>query len=103
MCDMQHYICAESVCAATRELIKELGKALKRVKKLEQCNAQKDERIRQLEREKKALLEYIHGLCFACRHNLHGINEEPCVSCARYDDIHGWEWRGVEEEKHAED
>lgn len=59
--------------------------------------------IQQLEREKEALLEYIRGRCFACRHNLRGINEEPCASCVWYKDRHGWEWRGVEEDGHGID
>lgn len=59
--------------------------------------------IQQLERERDALMEYIRGRCFTCRHNLRGINEEPCASCVWYKDRLGWEWRGVEEENHGED
>ena len=99
VCDMQHYICAESACAATRELIKELGKALKRVKKLEQCNAQKDERIRQLEREKEALINIAKRSDSACLHCKHF-----CYVCTRPSKeirLNGdcFEWRGVEEDE----
>lgn len=67
------------------------------INQLEQDNAQKDERIRQLEREKEALLEESKhgGGCFTCKHKNTLMNEPPCDDCWR---CNRWEWRGVEED-----
>lgn len=63
-------------------------------------NAQKDERIRQLEREKELLIEQLRGACHACKHLEKSTLKESCMYC-----IIGvrpnWEWRGVEEGEHA--
>ena len=79
--------------------------ALTYIQQLEQDNAQKDERIRKLEREREALLKVAHGQCRACKHKLSfSPFDEPCCKCRNIWPGHGfesrWEWRGVEEEKH---
>lgn len=73
------------------------------IQQLEQDNAQKDERIRQLEREREALIKVAHGQCRACKHKLSfSPYDEPCCKCRNIWPGHGfesrWEWRGVEEE-----
>ena len=73
------------------------------IQQLEQDNAQKDERIRKLEREKVNLLNLCEqfGQCVICKHTAKGTNESPCCDC-RYcavDSVDSyWEWRGVEED-----
>ena len=73
--------------------------ALAYIQQLERDNAQKDERIRKLEREKEALLQDMRGLCAYCKHSDKSILEEPCLYCS-FGNHDRWEWRGVEEEKH---
>lgn len=79
--------------------------AIALIQQLEHDNAQKDERIRQLEREKVNLLNLCEqfGQCVICNHTSKGTNESPCCDC-RYCAVDStdsyWEWRGVEEEKH---
>lgn len=72
------------------------------IQQLEQDNAQKDERIRQLEREKEALINIAKRSDSACLHCKHF-----CYVCTRPSKeirLNGdcFEWRGVEEEKNAE-
>ena len=67
------------------------------IQQMEQDNAQKDERIRQLEREKELLIEQLHGACHACKHQDKSTLKESCIYCIM--GVHpNWEWRGVEEE-----
>lgn len=66
------------------------------IQQLEQDNAQKDERIRQLEREKEAFMDDAKGLCGLCKHMYKTCSQHPCRNCT---DGSNWEWRGVEEEK----
>ena len=72
-----------------------MADALAHIQQLERDNAQKDERIRQLEREREALLEESKhgGGCFTCKHKNTLMNEPPCDDCWR---CNRWEWRGVE-------
>ena len=69
-------------------------------------NAQKDERIRQLEREKADLLYMCEqaGRCLLCKHTAKGTKDYPCCDC-RYceEDLTDsyWEWSGLEEGEHA--
>ena len=75
-----------------------MADALALIRQLEQDNAQKDERIRKLEREKEALLQDMRGLCAYCKHSDKSILEEPCLYCS-FGNHDRWEWRGVEEEQ----
>lgn len=78
--------------------------ALTYIQQLEQDNAQKDERIRQLERDNAYLMRIARDSCTMCKNVFVDVSDEPCASCING---HGardnWEWRGVEEDNHAED
>lgn len=60
--------------------------------------------IHQLERERDAAVELLHGFCGACANE---GKHEICVECSRRlpfepdDKDDYWQWRGVQEEKHA--
>lgn len=75
--------------------------ALVYIQQLEQGNAQKDERIRKLEREKKAMLRDMKAwpACDACKHRNLLCTQKPCSECreAGNGKTVMWEWRGVEE------
>lgn len=71
--------------------------ALAYIQQLEQDNAKKDERIRELEREKEAFMDDAKGLCGLCKHMYKTCSQHPCRNCM---DGSNWEWRGVEDEKH---
>lgn len=77
--------------------------ALSYIQQLEQDNAQKGESIRQLEREKEAMLRDMKAwpACDACKHRNLLCTQKPCSECreAGNGKIVMWEWRGVEEEK----
>lgn len=78
------------------------------IKRLRKRCAQRLERIKQLERERDALLEIVRNEadCKACKHLKEECDgdcsfceiEEPCA-CARCttEDSH-WEWAGIKEE-----
>ena len=74
--------------------------ALAYIQQLEQDNAQKDERIRQLEREMEVLLKIAEaGACETCKYTDNRTCEYPCCECEYCDGEHAhwtWEWRGVE-------
>ena len=76
--------------------------AIAYIQKLEQDNTQKDERIRELEREKKAMLRDMKAwpACDACKHRNLLCTQKPCSACreAGNGKTVMWEWRGVEEE-----
>lgn len=67
------------------------------IQQLEQDNARKDERIRQLEREREELLNSVSRLCIYCKNQGVPSTNEPCYSCVRMG-RNNWEWRGVEAE-----
>lgn len=95
------YMGKDSAGGDCYDLVKE--EALTYIQQLEKDNAQKDERIRKLEREREALIKVAHGQCRACKHKLSfSPFDEPCCKCRNIWPGHGfesrWEWRGVEEE-----
>lgn len=56
--------------------------------------------IQQLERERDAAMEQMHGACRACKHLLSAVKEGPCASCMYNNgELDGWEWCGVEEDE----
>ena len=65
------------------------------IQQLEQDNAQKDERIRQLEREKEALINIVKA-CRYCKY----FSITRCTRPSKGIRLNGdcFEWRGVEEE-----
>ena len=83
------------------------GDAIAYIQQLEQDNAQKDERIRKLEREKGAMLRDMKAwpACDACKHRKLLCARNPCSECreAGNGKTVMWEWRGVEEDNHATD
>lgn len=83
-----------------------MADALSFIRRLEQDNAQKDERIRQLEREKEAMLRQLSMLCEACKYWESPMSCKECSTCTnpwKVNPKKNWEWRGVEEDNHAED
>lgn len=58
--------------------------------------------IKQLEREKEVLKEFVRDKCWSCKHKKCSIRCEPCKSCTQNLDgrktTNNWEWRGVEED-----
>ena len=84
------------------DLVKVHAKAY--IQQLEQDNAQKDERIRQLEREKAELLNMCEqfGQCVICKHTSKALFQSPCCDCwygDGGDERSYWEWCGVEEDE----
>ena len=69
--------------------------ALAYIQQLEQDNAQKDEHIRQLEREKEALINIVKA-CRYCKY----FSITRCTRPSKGIRLNGdcFEWRGVEEE-----
>ena len=82
---------------------KVMADALAYIQQLEQDNAQKDERIRQLEREREAMLRDMKAwpACDACKHRNLLCTQKPCSECreAGNGKTVMWEWRGVEEDE----
>lgn len=92
------------------DLVKVHAKAL--IQQLEQDNAQKDERIRQLEREREAAIKDMHAaqgcVCLVCKNFIpeeSGDKKYACKGfggCEHEEDLilcTLFEWRGVEEEE----
>ena len=81
------------------DLVKVHAKAL--IQQLEQDNAQKDERIRKLEREREAMLRQLSMHCEACKYWEAPMSCKECSTCTnpwKVNPKENWEWRGVEEE-----
>lgn len=80
-----------------------MADALALIRQLEQDNAQKDERIRKLEREKEAMLRDMKmwPVCDTCKHRKVLCTQKPCSVCknAGNGKTVMWEWIGVEEEE----
>ena len=100
------YSCdVEEMAEYTETVSNTLIVGLSLLRQLEQDNAQKDERIRRLEREKAELLNMCEqfGQCVICKHTSKALCQSPCCDCW-YGGGGGersyWEWCGVEEEKH---
>lgn len=74
------------------------------IQQLERDNAQEGERVRKLERDNAYLMRIARDSCTMCKNVFVDVSDEPCASCING---HGardnWEWRGVEEDNHAED
>lgn len=91
-CDVEEM--AEYTETVSNTLI--VGRSL--IQQLQQENAQKEERIRKLEREKEALSNIVkrtYFACLYCKYNSNGCTRRaeeisPIGDC--------FEWRGVEEE-----
>jgi ferredoxin len=85
-----------------REMVSD---ALAYIQQLEQDNAQKDERIRQLEREREAMLRQLSMHCEACKYWEAPMSCKECRTCTnpwKANPKENWEWRGVEEDEHGE-
>lgn len=62
--------------------------------------------VRQLEREREAMLRQLSMHCEACKYWEAPMSCKECSTCTnpwKVNPKENWEWRGVEEEKHAED
>jgi hypothetical protein len=58
-----------------------------------------EERVHQLEAERDAAVEEMHGHCSSCKDYDKDPKEEPCVSCySGYGNMDNWQWRGVQKE-----
>ena len=58
-----------------------------------------EERVHQLEAERDAAVEDMHGRCPSCKHYDKDPKEEPCASCSSgYGNMDNWQWRGVQKE-----
>jgi hypothetical protein len=74
------------------------------IRLLEQANDHKDKRIRQLAREKEAMLRQLSMHCEACKYWESPMSCKECSTCTnpwKVNPKENWEWRGVEEEKHG--
>lgn len=55
--------------------------------------------IHQLEAERDAAVEDMHGRCPSCKYYDKDPKEEPCASCSSgYGNMDNWQWRGVQRE-----
>lgn len=77
--------------------------AITLIQQLEAQNAEKAERIRQLEAERDAVIRYIPPRCKYCVRNSpqflqDGKMDDVCRTCFQNDKCN-WQWRGVQEEK----
>lgn len=64
---------------------------------LEAKNAEKDDRIRQLEAERDALMHYLHSMgCDTCLYDDYDGSEPPCINCTATRDL--WQFQGVQKE-----
>jgi hypothetical protein len=56
--------------------------------------------IQQLEAERDAAVEEVHGNCHSCKYYIKDPKEEPCASClSGFGNKDNWQWRGVQKEE----
>ena len=59
-----------------------------------------EERVHQLEEERDAAVEDVHGNCHSCKYYIKDPKEEPCASClSGFGNKDNWQWRGVQKEE----
>lgn len=96
----QHNVCHGIACPYFDTSCDEFQReALAYIWQRKEDNAQKDERIQQLERERDAPMEELRGRCPSCK-NL-DMSHYPCrrhTACVLAKGAL-WEWRGVEEDE----
>ena len=85
------YFCTKD-CADTL-----MNHALALIQQLQSDNAEKDQRIQQLEAERDAALEDKRGECTYCAYLPGETIPQTCFDCANKG-FYRWEWRGVQKE-----
>ena len=92
-CNGCGYNCGASTCIDP--LLKDISSL---IQQLQAENAEKAERIKQLEAELGAAVSFLKGQCWACKFSDCSFAEEPCASCFA-DRREKWQWRGVQKEE----
>lgn len=78
-------------------LIELVNDALSLIQQLQDENAEKDKRIRQLEAEWDAAMDVLRGQkCDTCEYRDIDTREEPCLFCR---DGNRWQWRGIQKKE----
>ena len=78
-----------------------LADAIALIQQLQAENAEKDQRIRQLEEERDAAITFLPRKCYLCKHVGNKMGDAPCPSLCKYitlDECPNWQWRGVTKE-----